>query len=231
MSDYEISVKTNVDQFKKEMDYIAYKQIPFATSLALNSMAAKIIEVEKKNFQSTFDRPTPFTMNAMGMIPATKNNPQVTIFVKDIQATYLDPYEFGGKSIPAKPGNVAMLVPKAVGTNAYGNIPYGKMQQLLAMTMPRTFSATKVNSYGARAALPERKMYFIGSVTRGGKTASGLWMRTPGNKGLKLMIRFSDPATVTAHLYYMKRAGDLIDKSFDTVMALSVQHALDTAKT
>ena len=93
-------------------------------------MARRVIKGEKAELLSDFPTATPFTQNAFSYSPATKNAPVATVFVKDIQEKYLQPYTDHGKSIPAGPGNVAMLVPKGIGVNQYGNIPYGRVRSM-----------------------------------------------------------------------------------------------------
>lgn len=228
MSEFVISVRTNVKDVSKQLDYLAFKELPFAVALAVNSMGKKIIEMERANFKNTFDRPTPFTMSALGMIPAVKNRPIAVVFVKDIQAQYLMPYEFGGKAIPAKPGNRAMLNPKGITVNQYGNIPYMKVRTLLGLDLNDPKKRSKMSPARVKTLQKNQKMYFIGKVQRGGQSINGLWKRLPGHKGLKLMFKFTDPVTVKQHLDYHARAAAIVDKNFDRILLLSVKYAMDT---
>ena len=58
--------------------------------------------------RSVFDRPTPFTLNSIGVKPARKDNLESVVFVKDIATSYLAPYEFGGRN---KLNSKALLKP------------------------------------------------------------------------------------------------------------------------
>lgn len=72
------------------------KQIPFATSQALTSVARKIQAAQETALQRNLENPTPFTVSSLGSAGANKNNLKARAFVRDIAASYLEPFEFGG---------------------------------------------------------------------------------------------------------------------------------------
>lgn len=226
----EINIRTNIAQLHREMEYELRDQIPYAAAVAINALAAKIVEVERAAFSEVFDKPTPFTKNALGRTYANKYKPEAIIFVKDIQARYLTPFigTTGGMQVPHKD---AILNPRNIGLDQYGNIPRNKIAQLLAIDAARQFSTHKVNQHGARAILTAQKKYFAGSVLRGGTRISGVWERPDNRKGaLKLMVRFTDPKLVKEHLDYFERAQAVIDKNIDRLLRLSLAFAVDTKK-
>src|ERR1019366_1315035 len=94
MDIYKINVAKQINAFNKSLDDLQRTQLPFAASKAINSVAQMVKQAELANFRTKFDNPTPFTMKAIGVIPAMKRNLTATIFVKDDQAPYLAPYEF-----------------------------------------------------------------------------------------------------------------------------------------
>ena len=93
---FSINVKTNIDAFSKKVSAMAYKQIPFATAQALTAIAKTVVVAEQANEQRVLDRPRPFTTGAIGFVRANKSRMEATVFVKDITAAYLEPYQFGG---------------------------------------------------------------------------------------------------------------------------------------
>jgi hypothetical protein len=209
MSLFEINIRTDVERFGKTLDDFARRQLPFATALAITALARKVQAAETAALPEVFDRPTPFTMRAVGVVPATKRKPEAIVFIKDIQAAYLAPYEFGGKQIPARPGNVAVLTPKAIRLNQYGNIPYG-----------------------AVARLKGKGNTFVGAIkSKSGETISGVWQRQPGPRGgrLRMLVRFTDPREVTKHFQYHARAEAIVRKNFEPEMRLALQRAIATA--
>jgi hypothetical protein len=59
----------------------------------------RVAEVEKQNEAKVLDRPRPFTQNALARARRDKDRMTAVVFLKDITAKYLEPYEFGGKNV------------------------------------------------------------------------------------------------------------------------------------
>jgi hypothetical protein len=202
-----INVRANIQAASRDLNAFAYRQLPFATALALTGIAKKIRLEEQKALPTILDRPTPFTINSIGVKAATKANPTATVFVRDIAAQYLAPFEFGGPHfLGAKRG---LLTPKNVGLNPYGNLPRNLV-----------------------ARLKGRRDVFVGAVTtRSGETIRGLWQRpSTGATGLKLLIRFSDPLPVKQHLDYRARAEAVARRWFEPEFRAAMKKALATAR-
>ena len=205
----EISIKSNIDAFIKDLDDLARTQIPYATALAINSLARLVVVGEKEEVLKDFPTATPFTQNGFSYIPATKNNQFATVFAKDIQETYLDPYTDGGQSIPTPGG--AMRVPKGIGLNKFGNIPRGKI-----------------------AALKGSGSVFVGSIkTKSGATIGGVFQRLKGAKGaqrLKILVRFTDPWSVKQHFAFEERARDTVEKNVQDALEQALMKALGSMR-
>jgi len=119
----------------RALDDLAKKQIPFAAAGALNDTAQAAQIRMKRELPSIFDRPTPFTMNAIGIERASKGKLEARVFVKDRQAEYLEVQETGGTKTPKKR---AFLLPRGIRRNQYGNMPKGAVAA--ARAKPSTFS-------------------------------------------------------------------------------------------
>ena len=227
-SPFTVSISANLNQVTRGLNDLAQKQLPFATALALTSLAKIVRDEETDNIARTFASPTPFTLKSVGVTAARKTRLQSTVFVKDIAAAYLEPYEFGG--VHHLNGR-ALLNPKGVLLNQYGNLPRN-----------------------ALAKLKSQPDVFVGSVTfkKSGQTVSGVWRRPPagpqvvtnqrgpkGRKsnvvggaraGLKLLIRFGDALPVREHLDYRARARRVIEQNFNREFALAIAKAIATAR-
>jgi hypothetical protein len=142
------------------------KQIPFATAQALTSVARQIAAAEKTAFQRKLDNPTPFTVNSVGASGARRDNLVATVFVRDIAAGYLEPLEFGGVH---KLNGHALLNPKNIKLNKYGNLARNKLSQLKA-----------------------KPDVFIGDIDG----INGVWQRVKKKKGKKGKRRQKRSATV-----------------------------------
>lgn len=207
----EINVRFETRKLEKALNDLAYKQLPFATSLALTAVARQVQASEKQALPSIFDKPTPFTTNSIGITPARKDNLQATVFVKDIAASYLAPYEFGGKTKGVGKRDT-FLRPANVRLNQYGNLPRSKLAQLKA-----------------------KADVFVGKVKgKNGQEIDGVWQRVKASKGkpasLKLLVKFEDPHPARQHLDYFKRAEQLVRANFNREMGKALAKAIATAK-
>lgn len=206
---FDVSARVDVKRIERTLSELAYKQMPFATAKALTALA-KIVQVgEQQAMRSVFDRPTPFTVNAVGVRGARKDNLQALVFVKDIAAAYLAPYEEGGTN---KLNSRALLKPVNAPLNQYGNLAKTKLAQLKA-----------------------KGNVFVGKVKgKGGQEISGVWQRNPATKGkpasVKLLIRFGDAHPIKHRLDYRQRAETLVRANFSREMGIALARAIASAR-
>lgn len=226
-----IDVQSNLKEFQQKLDSFARQQLPFATARALTTLAGMVRDEERVSMGSVFDRPTPFTINSVGVKPAKKTDLTAIVFVKDIAASYLQPYETGG--VNKLTGNV-FLRPGGVGLNKYGNLPRNKIAQLKS-----------------------RKDVFIGPVKfKSGSVINGVWQRNPeqrgkrtkgdgryGTKGahskqlaaqgirttLKLLVKFEDAHPIRQRLGFHNKAQQVVRQRFDAEMRKALAAAIATA--
>lgn len=206
---FDISVRGDVRALERQLSDLAYRQMPFATAQALTSLARIVQAGEQQAMTSIFDRPTPFTINSVGVKAARKDNLQALVFVKDIAAAYLEPYEEGGVN---KLNSRALLKPVNIALNQYGNMPRTKLAQLKA-----------------------KGNVFIGKVKgKGGQEIDGVWQRVKAAKGkpagLKLLVRFADAHPIKQHLDYRSRAEQLVRSNFNREMGRALAKAIATAR-
>ncbi len=209
-----VSLAADFKAARAAMSRVAREQLPFATAQALTKLAWLVRDGETEALESTFDRPSPFTRLAFGVRPARKSSPTALVFARDIQAAYLEPYEFSGFTALGK--KRAILTPKNVRLNQYGNLARNKI-----------------------ATLKGQPRVFTGSITfkKSGETVSGVWQRpkvgerrtrqggTVG-QGLKLLVRFTDPQSIAPR----GRAQVLLRKNFSRVLDQEMAAALATAR-
>lgn len=133
----QITVRSDVKKLTKKLKGIQRKQIPFATSRAINQTAEFTAVNLNQETREVFKSPTPFTQRAFTLRRSSKSKLRATVFAKDIQAQYLGYAVFGGTR---QPKGRALLLPEEIRLNKYGNIPRNAIKRLLAR--PDTFSAT-----------------------------------------------------------------------------------------
>lgn len=101
------------------------RQAPFVMAMALTNIARDAKAAVERRIGQAFDRPTPFTQNAVAIVPATKTKLMAQVLVKDIQARYLGIQETGGVRTP-QPG-MPVILPVNIAINPFGNVPRGRI--------------------------------------------------------------------------------------------------------
>jgi len=201
------------------------KQIPFAAAQALTSVARQIEQGEKKGLQLQLQNPRPFTVNAVRSTAARKTNLMAKVFVMDTAASYLDPFEFGGLH---KLNGKALLNPKNVRLNKFGNLARNKMAQL--KSNPNDFIGTAATKDGQKInGVWQRKKYKkVGKRKKrspNGTRREARKMRPP-----KLLIRFGNALEVKEHLNYFDRANKMAEALMPSALSQAMAEALRTAK-
>ena len=189
------------------------QQVAFATALGLTILAAGVQEAETEEEAKTLTKATPFTRKAFGKTPATKRNLVATVFMKDIQASYLAPYVLGGDR--ALGGKKGMLVPRAARTNAYGNLTAGQIKRLEA-----------------------RPGAFVGRVQTKRGPVWGVWQRVAPTKGkrggatarLRLLVQGEDTTPVRKRLDFYGRARAYVTRNAQPVIEQSLAKAMQPKK-
>lgn len=163
----QISIEDSFKDAERWLDDIEKKQLPFATSVALNKTASRCRDGIMTAMLHVIDRPTPFTMEGFKIKTGSKRNLSAWILAKPIQEQYLQGIVWGGTEIAKHftPGGKAKL-------NQYGN-------------MPRT--ATK--------RMKKNKAKFFYGVPLGLGGTKGWYARMPRNpKSKSIMLVGSFPA-------------------------------------
>jgi hypothetical protein len=108
-----------------------------ALANALSGIADETRDRITAALPEVFDRPTPWTMKAIGSQRASTSSLTSRVFVKPAQATYLRWQIAGGTRYPPKR---AIVLPTDYPVDPFGNIPRGAVKKLLAR--PDVFSGT-----------------------------------------------------------------------------------------
>jgi hypothetical protein len=222
----EISVRSNLKQVIKNLSDAAYRQIPFATASALTQLAKEVQADEVENLKKTFKNPKPFTLRSVGVQAARKDSLAAKVFVRPIAARYLQPYEDGGKhELPGK----ALLNPKDVRLDQYGQLPQRMLQRLKART--DVFIGPVKTKDGIVNGVWQRPYIRQSQSVRGVSKKQGRLPRGANTTGkLKLLIRFGDALPVNKHLNYRSRAQALVGRRFNAVFGAALARAVATAR-
>ncbi|AXK30283.1 hypothetical protein [Escherichia coli] len=207
------------------------KQVRFATARAITATVRKIEAAEKENLRRKLDNPTPFTVNSVRSKGATRDNLTGRVFIMDTAVPYLEPFEVGGLHYLGE-GQKAVLNPKNIRLNKYGNLPKAKLQQLKAR--PDVFIGKVTNNYGEDVGgVWQRKKAKkkSGKKPGSGENAPQWHTRSPKkSRSPKLLIRFGDALPVTPVLGYQALAHDMASRLMKTELSVALEQALKTAK-
>ena len=113
----EISIQDDIKKLSKELSRIQRKQIPFATSQAINDVAFEARKAVTIAAKIKLDRPTPFTLRGFRVTKSHKNNLKGIVYIHPIVAKYLVKQITGGVV------NKRTAVPVNIKLNKHGNIP------------------------------------------------------------------------------------------------------------
>ena len=122
------NVRVDIDRALSKLKGYPTKQLPFAIASALTATAQQTSNLLTNKLPEFFDRPTPYTMRAIGVERATKQNQKARVFIKPDQLKYLTFGIDGGTRVPLKR---ALPIPVDQPLNQYGNLPRGKLKALL----------------------------------------------------------------------------------------------------
>lgn len=198
------------------------KQIPFATAQAMTKVVRQIEAAQKTAFEQNLDNPTPFTVKSVGSVGARKNSLRAKVFVRDTAAGYLEPFEFGGAH---KLNGGALLNPKDIKLNKYGNLPRNKLSQLKAK--PNVFIG---DVGGVNAVWQRKKPKTKKGKKRAKRSPNGTRRDKIKQPAPKLLIRFGDALPVKPTLGYMDRANTMANALLPSALHQAIAEAISSAR-
>ena len=206
-----MSVKADT---KKLTRYLTFqrKQIPYATSTALNQTAFDVRLSLQRLLPRFIDRPTTATVKSIQVEKSTKQNLVATVgFVgkgfrtskwKTSPAEIMEKHIKGGTRMPTKN---AIAVPVKLKTNRYGNIPRNKITKLMA----------------------DKTKYFSG-VPRG-MSKAGIYERQ--KKKLKMLVAWEPKAVYRGGRFPFSRiAVKAVARKYHKRFVTALKYALKTAR-
>lgn len=245
----------NIKSIIKQLADIKDKQLPFATSLAINRTAQKVKEKEVKEIIDVFDRPTPFTLNSVFIKPSNKNNLTAKVSIKDTAfngapaAKYLKAeiaggerrlkrYEVALRSIGVLPDGYFTVPGEAATMDVYGNMSVAQIRQILSFFKANrdvgsiSNSTDKTRSKLARSTKSRRGIsYFVGRGGNG-KLPLGIWQKVFSNFGtaIRPILIFVESARYESIFDFEYVAMTTVDKEFDGEFIKAWEFAQRTAK-
>ncbi|WP_419900704.1 hypothetical protein [Roseomonas sp. USHLN139] len=196
------SAASTINRLTPMLTDVQRNQVPFATAKALTSVAQLGANAIRRDLPSIFDRPTPFTMRGPAFQPATKSSLTARVFIRATQAEYLTLQETGGTRQPKK---TAIVMPRAIRRNQYGNMAARALQQLKAS---------------------KRKDIFVGKAPSG---QGGFYLKLPDDK-LRPLVTFISQARYKPRFQFRARVAKVVKASMGPAFAEELARAIATAR-
>lgn len=199
-----INAKFDVKSALEQLAYAKDKQLPFATSLAINNTAKIIKEREIHEMRDVFDRPTPYVLNSIFIKPSNKQNLTATVGIKDTGrkpaakillaeidggSRRLKGYEIALRAAGALPNGYYTVPGEAATMDQYGNIAPSQIRQILSFFRANrdvgytSNSTDKTRAKLAKSTKNRRGISYFSGRVGDGKSPLGIWMRIYSNFG------------------------------------------------
>lgn len=221
-------IKVDSTDVRRALQSLPENEVPFVTALALTWTAQNIRDAEVATMQSVFDRPTRFTLNALQIIPATKQNLNAAVNFKQgfggVPADrYLMPEVEGGprhkKSFERALERAGILefgefvVPgRSMKLDSSGNIPGSELTRILSQLSASPDPMQ--NATGSTRSRRSRRRAGVYFVVRGKAIADGIYRRRGATKGIEQMIRFVGAPHYSPRFPFYEVAQSVFDLQF-----------------
>ena len=219
----QIDIRADVKDLTKSLNRIQRKQIPFATSKALNATAFDVRKTLQDGLNIHLDRVTSYTKRGVQVEKSTKKNLVAKVGFRSrtfgkgqgkiTQAEYMKRQIKGGTRFP-KGQAIPVPVPKNMRTNKFGNIPRGKIDRLLG----------------------DKDRYFSGTP-KGTQDAPGIWQRMPANSKrkkqggkIRMVIAWEPKADYSPRFPFRQIVSKSVRINFRKRFDNALQQALKTAR-
>jgi len=218
----EVNVKADVKELTRYLSRAQKKQIPFATSKALNDVAFDVRKTLQTVLPDYIDAPTPYTIRGVQVEKSTKKKLVATVgfrgkgFGKGQGSVAPSDYmHYQIKGGTRTPRGTAIGVPtKHLRVNKYGNIARGKIKRLLGDT----------------------KKYFSGipkGIRRGDVNAAGVWERMGrgGHGKIRMVVGWERKADYDRKRFpFEKVVKQSVNVNFRKRFESALRFALGTAR-
>ncbi len=202
----QIRVKDNVEKSERVVKALWKRQIPLATSRALNDVARiSAMEDSRKDMEKDLDRPIPWTIRGQRYRRGNKYNQKAWVLIDPERAGYMIPNIHGGTRGPVA-GQKGFVIGALVKRNKYGNVPRGLLKKMDA-----------------------RRDTFWGYAGLSGKGMYGLWQRNTRGK-LKLLYSVHKTAEYTGRFDWRGSVERTIRGEYNQAFARRFEHAVKTAR-
>jgi len=230
----QFDIRSNVKEVSRWLDSAQRKQIPFATVYAMTLTARDVHTAEISVMSRVFDRPTPYTLNALRVIPATKQTYVASVAFKEFGGTpakrFLNPEVHGGprsrkaheRRLAPLMGGYQFAVP-ARGTNrdAYGNMPGAEYRRIISQLKVSADPTSNVTKGSRSKRKRKHNAFFIP------KKGGAVYHRT--GAGIKPALVFVSAPRYRKRFPFYETAAKVVADKFKVNFEVAFQRAMATS--
>lgn len=170
----QFDIRSNAAEVSRWLDDTQKRQIPFATVLAMTLTARDVSTAEISVMERVFNKPTPYTLNALRVTPATKQTMVASVAFKDFGGTpakrFLNPEVHGGprsqksneKQLQPLMRGFSFAVPgKGTDKDAYGNMKGSEYKRIISQLGVSTDPMQNATKSGRSKRARKNNAFFI----------------------------------------------------------------------
>lgn len=201
----EFGLTADMSGFAAQMEAVARDQVPFAIALGLTWTAKDVLAAETRTIRQVFDRPTPFSVNAFQIYPATKTKLVASVGQKGLGGGnnarhWFDPEVHGGPrvhkaferhliAVGAMPSDRWAMPTRVCPKDAYGNVRGSIYMQILSDLGAQVVDVWQ-NATARSRKRNKRERFFL----------------IKGSSGTPIAIAIRKGSYVTSYFMFVRRA-------------------------
>ncbi|WP_444905119.1 hypothetical protein ACJJIU_10515 [Microbulbifer sp. CnH-101-E] len=237
----QVSVKLDTSKFARASAELK-RQLPYASSVALNTVAFRIRGEERSAMGRVFTNPAKLTLNSVLVKKATKHSGVAKVFIRDqvsngtAPSKYLAPsimdvnrndkrFERALRHMGVLPTGMYVVHGEAAKLNKHGNISVGTYKKILAELR----AGTGVKKSGANSAQGPTGKHFVGKVNG----VLGVWKRAGGKRrpSVKpILIFLKGKPDYRKRFPFLRIAEGIARRHLPIELDKAMDHAIATAK-
>jgi hypothetical protein len=241
---------TGLDQLRRQLDSFSDRRFNAAIATALTRAGKAAQEELRRDIMATFDKPTPFTLNALRLWPAKADKLEARVGFRDDYTggsnanNYLMPHVEGGtrvlkrlerqlQSAGALPGGWYAVPGQGAAIDSYGNPSRGQVQQILSQLRIRDIAgADNAMAAGKKGIAAQRRAggrFFVMPV--GSKVQPGIYQREMFGRNITPVYIFVSGVQYRKRWDFWNRAKAIAERELPKEITRSVQeHIAKLAK-
>lgn len=232
----QIDIRSHVAEATRFLADVHKRHIPIATYAAATWTAEEVKQQEIKLMHRVFDRPTPYTINALYKIPATKHRPYATVEFKDTTTSttaakrWLNPNIHGGpRSSRASERQLALLMGSSFFVAPARGAPLDQYGNLKRSIYSRILSQLKVARDPYQNASDSRR-------SKGKRSASAFFIPKKGGavferkgKAIRPILIFIRPPQYKKIFPFYETATAIISREYPRIFKTALDRAIETS--